>query len=140
MSGKRREVVLAWALCGSIVTGAAGAMLWRTPRPPQRSAADNTIHDVRYDGCLVKHQGNIAVCDALMRMSDTDRERAEEAMNQTAAHLRDEIAGVQPSSSGSTPSVSNDQPVLQHAITEGKNSESRERRSKRRAAARRKRN
>lgn len=138
MSGSRWQVILAWAICGTIVMGAAGAMLWRAPRPPQHSAADNTVHDVRYDGCLVKHQGNIAVCDALMRMSDTDREKAEQAMKQTAA-LPDEIAGVQPSSRGPTPSVSNDQPVLQRVITEGKNSESRERRSKHRAV-RRKRN
>ena len=140
MSGSKRQVVLAWALCSTLVMGTAGAILWREPSPAQRPVADNAMHDTRYDGCLDEHQGSIAVCDTLTRMTDTDREKAEAAMKQAAAPLPDEVVSIQPLSGGSTPDVSIDHPVLQPTAIERKNSESRERRLKRHAAARRKHN
>jgi len=75
------RVFLAGALCGSALMAVIwGASVWWKPHP-RRSAADDTV----YDACLVERQGNVAACNALMRI--IDRERAVTAMERNVAAL-----------------------------------------------------
>ena len=76
--------LLLGTLGSTLLIGVIGAAFVLRQEPAhQRSTTDSAL----YDACLVEKNGNIVVCDALMRIVERERD-IEEVMIEEAARLR----------------------------------------------------